>query len=161
VHVNAKSRELIVESMDGAVDVSGSVSYGRLKTATGDITLHARSEDVTASTVSGTIRVAEGSVERGRFESVTGPIVFAAGLVRGGDTRFDTHSGAIELRFSKKAEIELDASSVTGTIENAWSGRRPGVGREGRGMDLGLSSGMGGARVSVRSFKGNIKLATR
>ena len=161
VRVSGRPRELIVESMDGSVDVNGYVSYGRLKTATGDITFQGTGEDMTVSTVSGTIRVGDGSVERARFESVTGPIIFAADLVRGGDTRFDTHSGAIELRLSKKAEAEIDASSVTGSIENAWTGRRPAVGREGRGMELGVSSGMGGARVSVRSFKGNIKLATK
>jgi DUF4097 and DUF4098 domain-containing protein YvlB len=161
VRVSGRPRELIVESMDGSVDVSGFVSYGRIKTATGDITFQGTGEDMTVATVSGTIRVGDGSVERARFESVTGPIVFGADLVRGGDARFDTHSGAIELRLSRKAEVEIDASSVTGAIENAWSSRRPAIGREGRGMELGISSGMGGARVSVRSFKGNIKLATK
>src|SRR5919201_3687717 len=89
VRVSGRPRELIVESMGGSVDVSGFVSYGRIKTATGDITFQGTGEDMTVATVSGTIRVGDGSVERARFESVTGPIVFAADLVRGGDTRFD------------------------------------------------------------------------
>jgi DUF4097 and DUF4098 domain-containing protein YvlB len=163
VRVNAKPRELLVESMDGSVWVSGAVSYGRLKTATGDITLQGTGEDVTVSTVSGTIRVGDGggSIERGRFESVTGPIIFSSDLVRGGDTRFDTHSGSIELRLARKANVEIDAATVTGSIENAWSFTRPVAGREGRGMELGTSSGIGGARVSIRSFKGNVKISPR
>jgi putative adhesin len=161
VRVTGKPRELMVESMDGAVTVSGFVSYGRLKTATGDITVEGTGEDMTVSTVSGTIRVGDGRIERGRFESVTGPIIFSSDLVRGGDTRFDTHSGSIELRLARKASVEIDAATVTGSIENAWSFARPIAGREGRGMELGTSSGMGGARVSIRSFKGNVKISAK
>jgi len=147
--------------MDGGVTFTGRAQYARLKTATGDITLDGGGEDVSASTVSGVLRVAGGVVERGRFESVTGPINFAADLARGGDVRLDTHSGAIEVRLARGAAVEMDAQSVTGGIENAWTQTRPAVGREGRGMELGTSSGMGGARVSIRSFKGNVRLATR
>ena len=161
VRVNAKVRELLVESMDGSVTVSGSAEYARLKTATGDITVQGQAEDLLATTVSGAIRVSDGEVERGRFESVTGPITFAADLRRGGEARFDTHSGAIELRLAKRASLEIDAASVTGQIENVWTSTRPAAGREGRGMELGTSSGMGGARVSIRSFKGNVRLAVR
>ena len=118
-------------------------------------------EDVTLTTVSGSIRAGGGTVQRGRFESVTGPLVFAGDLAPGGDVRFDTHSGAIELRLARAVRLDLDASSVTGTIENGWNHARPIAGREGRGMELGVSSGMGGARVSVRSFKGNLRLTTR
>ena len=161
VRAKGQPRELIVESMDGAVTFAGRAQFARVKTATGDITLDGGGEDVSLSTVSGVIRAAGGAVERGRFESVTGPITFAADVVHGGDLRFDTHSGAIDLRFARGAGIEVDAETVTGSIENAWTQTRPGIGREGRGMELGTSSGMGGARVSIRSFKGNVRLMTR
>jgi DUF4097 and DUF4098 domain-containing protein YvlB len=161
VRVSGKPRELIVESMDGDVSVAGKPEYARLKTATGDITLSGGGEDVTLTSVSGAIRVPDGTVQRGRFESVTGPIVFAGDFAPAGDARFDTHSGAIELRLRRPANFEIDAASITGTIENVWSAARPVAGHEGRGMELGISSGMGGARVSIRSFKGNVRLAGR
>jgi hypothetical protein len=161
VRVNATPRELLIESMDGAVTVSGTSGYARIKTATGDITVLGRAEDLLATTVSGSINVSGGEVERGRFESVTGPIVFASDIGRGGEARFDTHSGAIELRLPKRTNVEIDAASVTGQIENSWTSARPIAGREGRGMELGISSGMGGARVSIRSFKGNVRLAAK
>lgn len=161
VRVNARPRELLIESMDGAVDVSGASGYARIKTATGDITIRGDAADLLATTVSGAIRVSEGEVERGRFESVTGPITFASDVRRGGEARFDTHSGAIELRIARRTNVEVDAASVTGHIENAWTSTRPVAGREGRGMELGISSGMGAARVSIRSFKGNVRLAAK
>jgi putative adhesin len=161
VRVNASPRELLIESMDGAVVVSGSSGYARIKTATGDITVQGQAEDLLATTVSGSINVNSGAVERGRFESVTGPIVFASDIRHGGEARFDTHSGAIELRLARRMDVEIDAASVTGQIENTWTSARPIAGREGRGMELGTSSGMGGARVSIRSFKGNVRLAAK
>ncbi len=162
VRVAAKAtRELLIESMDGNVTVSGDAAYARLKTATGSIALDGRVEDVSAATVSGSITFGAGAVERARFESVTGPIVFAGDVARGGDARFDTHSGAVELRLAGAASLEVDAATITGQIENGWSRTRPIAGREGRGMELATSSGMAGARVLVRSFKGNVKLTTK
>ena len=161
IKVSGAPRELMVESMDGSVTVNGSPEFARLKTATGDIVLQGGGEDVTLTTVSGAIRAVDGKILRGRFESVTGPIEFTGDLTRGGDAKFDTHSGSIELRLAPRADVEVDAASITGSIENAWSRARPIAGREGRGMELGISSGMGGARVSIRSFKGNIRLAAK
>jgi hypothetical protein len=161
VKVSGSPRELIVESMDGGVTVNGTPEFARVKTATGDIVVQGGGEDVTFTTVSGAIRAGEGTVQRGRFESVTGPIVFAGRLARGADARFDTHSGSIELRLEPRSDVEIDAASITGSIENTYSRTRPVAGREGRGMELGISSGMGGARVSIRSFKGNIRLTAK
>lgn len=161
VKVNGKPRELIVESMDGSIHVFGDVEYGRLKTATGDITMSGYGSDLSFSTVSGTITLTNRvtPLERARFESVTGPISFAGGIARGGDLRFDTHSGAIDLRLPSNASLEIDAQTMTGTIENSWNHGRPIAGREGRGMELGTANGGGGARVQVRSFKGNLRVA--
>ena len=162
VKVNGKPRELIVESMDGSVHVFGDVEYGRLKTATGDITMSGYGSDLSFSTVSGRITMTNRitPLERARFESVTGPISFVGEIARGGDLRFDTHSGAIDLRLPPNANIEIDAQTMTGSIENSWNRGRPIAGREGRGMELGTANGVSGARVQVRSFKGNLRVGT-
>lgn len=162
VRVNGKPRDLVVESMDGAVTFSGYADFARIKTATGDITItEGGGEDLHVATVSGAVRVSPGERPflRGRFESVTGPITYAGRLDRGADLRFDTHSGAVDLRIPRPSSLEMDAITVTGAIENTWSSSRPIAGREGRGMELGFSSGTGVARVSIRSFKGNVRIA--
>lgn len=159
VRVNGKPRELLVESMDGSVTFSGFADFARVKTATGNIVVEGGGEDLAFTTVSGTIQAANGerSLERARFESVTGPITYTGNLTRGANLRFDTHSGAIELRLGR-APVELDVATMTGAIENTWSSARPAAGREGRGMELSTSSGMGAARVEVKSFKGNVRI---
>jgi hypothetical protein len=162
IRVNGKPRELLVESMDGSVHFSGFAEFARVKTATGNIVLEGGGEDLTFTTVSGTIQAANGerSLRRARFESVTGPIVFTGDLPRGADLRFDSHSGAIELRLAR-TPVEVDIATMTGTIENTFSSQRPAPGREGRGMELSTSSGMGAARVEVKSFKGNVRLTSK
>lgn len=160
VTVTGKPRELVVESMDGAVSFNGDASFAKVKTATGNISFTGRGEDMTLTTVSGTVTVDGGGrapIERARLESVTGPITFGAELTRAADVRFDTHSGSIELRLAPNAAVEIDAATMTGTIENQWNGRRAIPGREGRGMELG--TGRGGARIQIRTFKGNVRIA--
>jgi len=161
VRVACSPTELQVESMDGSVTVEGSPAWLRVKTATGDIVVRGGSEDAALSTVSGAVRVGEGRFDRAKLTSVTGPIIFAGDVARGATLDFDTHAGPIELRLSPKLDAEFDVATVTGTIENTLTARRPIAGREGRGMELGFTTGPGRARVLVRSFKGNIYLRSR
>ena len=162
VRVTGNPHELNVESMDGTVTVDGAPSWFRAKTATGDIVVTGSgSDDVALTTVSGTIRVVSGRYERARIESVTGAVVFAGDLAPGASVDMNTHSGGIELRLARKSNIELDIASVAGSIENALTGRPAIAGREGRGQEIGLTLGSGGARVYVRSFKGNVRLVAR
>ena len=162
IRVSGNPHELNLESMDGVVTIEGAPSWLRAKTATGDILLSGSGcDDVALTTVSGTISVASGRYERTRIESVTGPVTFAGDLASGASLDVNTHSGAIELRLSRKSNAELDVASVAGTIENALTGRPAVAGREGRGQEIGLTLGSGGARVYVRSFKGHVRLLSR
>jgi len=161
VRVNASPRELNVESMDGAITIDGAPGWVRAKTATGDITMRGGSPDAAFGTVSGTVRVSDGSFERARMESVSGALIFAGDGARTGTVTFDSHSGAIELALTRKATFEVDATTVTGTIDNQFGPQRPVSGREGRGQELGFATGMGGARFQVRSFKGTITVRAR
>ena len=161
VHVSGNPHELNVESMDGRVAVDGSPSWLRAKTATGDIVVSGGSEDAGLTTVSGTIRVAGGRYERARIESITGAVVFGGDLAPGASVDMNTHSGAIELRLARKANADYDVATVAGTIENRVTNRPAVPGREGRGQEIGFSTGNGGSRIYVRSFKGHIQLLAR
>ena len=160
ITVHGNPREVRAESMDGNVTIEGAPEWLRAKTATGDITLRG-GQDIGASTISGTIRSSGGEVERARLESTTGAIVFASGLARSVSLELETHSGPIDLELPLKIDVELDAATITGAIDNQWTRARPLAGREGRGMTLATTSGMGGGRIVVRSFKGTVQLRAR
>jgi hypothetical protein len=161
VTVQGTPRELNIESMDGDVRVQAGASWLRVKTATGNVDVRGGSEDAGVSTVSGTVRVADGRYERGKLETVTGDVIYKGEVGNRGSVDITTHSGAIELRLPPRPNLELDAVTVTGTIENGVTSSKPIPGREGRGMELGFSSGSGDTRIVVRSFKGNVALKPR
>jgi hypothetical protein len=161
VRVSSSPRECNIESMDGAVSVEGEPSWLRVKTAAGDITMRGSSEDVALTTVSGTIHVGTGKFDRARFESVTGAIDFSGDPVRAGTLTFDTHSGKIDLRFDPNEGLDIEATSIAGTIENLLTKKKPQPGRDGRGQELTTSTGQAEARVTVRTFKGAIRLMGR
>lgn len=161
IRVSASPRECNIESMDGAVSVEGDPSWLRIKTAAGDITTRGSSEDVALTTVSGTIRVGAGKFDRARFESVTGSIEFAGNPVRAGSLTFDSHSGRIDLRLDPTQGLDIEATSVAGSIENALTKKRPQPGRDGRGQELTTFTGQAEARITVRTFKGTIRLNPR
>ena len=161
VTVTGTPRELNIESMDGDVRVQAGASWLRVKTATGNVDVRGGSEDAGVSTVSGTVRVSDGRYDRGKLETVTGEVIYKGEVGYKGSVDITTHSGAIELRLPPKPNLELDAVTVTGTIENGVTSSKPIPGREGRGMELGFSSGSGDTRIVVRSFKGNVSLKPR
>jgi hypothetical protein len=158
VRVIGNPHELTVESMDGEVTVEGAPAWARLKTASGDVTLNGGSEDAGLTTVGGAIRVA-GNFERLRVASVTGGVEFNGDLVHGGSLEIDTHSGAVDLRVPAKLSADIDIITMAGRIENGLTKRAAVPGREGRGEEIGFTTGTGGARIYVRSFKGNVRLA--
>ena len=157
ITVHGSPRELRAESMDGAVTIDGVPEWMRVKTATGDIALRG-GQDVEASTISGAIDARNGEADHLKLESTTGTIRFALGLARGATIEMETHSGPIDVQLSRKSPPEVDAATVTATIENMWSKTQPTAGREGRGMSLELGGGQMGGRVVLRSFKGKITL---
>ena len=157
ITVHGSPKELRAESMDGNVMIDGTPEWLRAKTATGDITLRG-GQDVGASTISGTIRTSGGEVERAKLESTTGAISFASALSRNASVELESHSGSIDIQLASRGDAEIDAATITGAIDNQWTRTRPVAGREGRGMTLTTSSGMGGGRIVVRSFKGTVQL---
>ena len=157
ITVSGNPRELNIESMDGVVTVTGAPTWMRVKTASGNVAVRGSCTDLGITTVSGTVTVRDGSFERARVESVTGNVTFGAGVARAGSLLIDSHSGTIELLIGK-ASLDIDATTITGSITNSVTTRRPTPGREGRGEELTLSLGTGDARATLRSFKGNIRL---
>jgi DUF4097 and DUF4098 domain-containing protein YvlB len=146
--------------MDGDIEVTGSVTWLRAKTAGGTITLRGDGRDVALSSVSGGV-TASGTYERGRFESVTGDIRFDGGVEPGGALTFDSHSGAVELRVPRTLGADYDISTISGTIQNELTAARPVAASDMRGRELGLSTGGGGAQITIRTFKGTVALRPR
>jgi hypothetical protein len=158
ITVNGNPHELNAEAIDGDIHVAGSPSWLRAKTATGAITFQGASSDVGLSTVSGPIKVDGGIFERAKLETVTGSIIFGGKLDRSGTFDFDTHSGSVDIAIPERTPVSVSVVTIAGTIVNNLSKKTPIPGRFGRGAELTMDLSDGGAKMSIRTFKGPVTL---
>jgi hypothetical protein len=158
IKVTGNPADVNAEAIDGSITITGSPGWVRAKSASGNVTLDGSSPDATVSTVSGKIDVDGTRFEKAKFESVTGSIRFAGSFQRGGLVNFDSHSGSIEIGIPTGSPADFEVVSIAGAITNKLTRSRPVPGRYGRGAELATSSGDGGTRVVVRSFKGPVTL---
>ena len=158
ITVRGNPADVNAEAIDGAITMIGSPGWLRAKSASGDVSFDGSCADVTLSTVSGKVDADGTGFEKAKFETVTGSIRFAGSFRPGGLVNFDTHSGKVEVGVSPSTPADFDVVSIAGSIVNRLTSSRPIKGRYGRGSELSTSTGGGGTRVSIRSFKGPVTL---
>lgn len=158
IEVAGSPRELNAEAIDGDIHITGSPAWLRAKSASGAITFRGASSDAAFSTVSGIVKVEGGVFERTKIETVTGNVSFNGRVDRSGTFDFDTHSGSIDIAIPDKTNASFSVVTIAGGIKNNVSRTVPGAGRFGRGFELTTETGDGGARISVRTFKGTVTL---
>jgi putative adhesin len=160
IRVSGNPSEVNAEAIDGSIEVNASPAWLRAKSASGSVTLKGTSRDMRLSSVTGGINVSGGRFERAKLETVAGPVRFIGDIEPAGTLDIDTHSGSVELTFPPKVSADLEIVTIAGAIRNSLGSRKPVPGRYGRGAELNGSIGNGGARISVRTFKGNITLSS-
>jgi hypothetical protein len=158
IHLAGNATSLEVESMTGSIDLDATTPWVRARTGRGHLLLRGAPQNVDVSTISGTLDVAANSILRGQFGSVTGDIHYAGAPPSGGIIELSNHSGAVELLLPPDVSAELTLSSIAGLIENDFSRARP-IASEPRSLRLTL--GRGGSQLSVRTFRGAIRLRTQ
>jgi hypothetical protein len=144
-----------VETIRGDVDLNVTAASVKARTGRGHMIVRGAPQDVDASTVGGALDVGTSTVLRGRFSSVTGDIRYAATPAPGSVFEFSDHAGTVDLLLPRAVSSMLELSSVTGQIENGFSQVRP-VSTTAHALTLRL--GAGDAHVTVRTFKGTIRL---
>jgi len=158
IDVTGNPHELNAEAIDGDIHITGSPPWVRAKSASGTIVFQGASADAAFSTVSGAVKVDGGVFERAKIETVTGNINFAGQLDRSGAFDFDTHSGSIDIAIPEKTPASFSVVTIAGGITNNLSKTSPIPGRFGRGAELTTDVSGGGAKVSVRAFKGQVTI---
>jgi hypothetical protein len=155
IQLRGQAASLDAQSMDGSIDVNASTSWLRATTGRGRLLVRGAVQDVDASTVDGELDVATSAVMRGRFASVTGDIRYAGVPAVGAIFEFSNHSGAVDLALPSTVSGNFDLSSITGVVENGLGQARPVAGGA---HSLRLTLGHGDAQVTVRTFKGTVRL---
>jgi hypothetical protein len=157
VDVSGSASSMEVHSMTGTVDANVTVPSIRVTAGGGSVLLRGSPEDADVSTISGTLSVESRSIVRGQFATVTGDIHYAGAPPAGGIFELTSHSGSVELLMPATTSAMFTLSSVTGQIVNGLAQVRPMAAGP---HSLRLSMGRGEAQMTVRTFKGPIRLRT-
>jgi len=147
-------------TMSGDIEIAMTVATVHAETGEGHLSVRGAPQDVDLSTVGGALDVATSAIAVGRFASVTGEITFTGAPISGGVLDFTDHAGNVTLLLPDAAAGTFALSTIQGLIENAMSLMKPIAEKAGAGSSLRLvlgNQGEGG-RVTVRTFKGAIRL---
>ncbi len=148
------------ESVSGDVEIDANTPEITAKSVSGSVRLTGVSGRITATTVSGDTEVEAQRVSYGSFESVSGDINYAADLEPGATLMLKSHSGEIEILLPSNVSADFRASSFSGSIDNEFGPEARRTSRYGPGRELRFSTG-GGGTVVLESFSGAINIRRR
>lgn len=159
VMVNANARHVTVESMLGDVVVLGAAPVVRVRTAGGSATIEGTAEDLRVETVSGPVVVRAARPRQARLESTTGSITFEGGLASDATLEVQTHESPVRLTFPASVAASFDLTTFDGLLVNRFgdAAARPSRG----GKPLRFTTNGGGARVTVKTLKGDVAVYRR
>lgn len=155
IRLSGRATSVEAETMNGNLDMNVATPWIKARAGNGSLLLRGEPQDVDASTIGGTLNVATSAVLRGQFSSVTGDVHFAGDPSPRAILEFSSHSGAVELLMPQSASALLTLSSIAGPIENGFARVRPSSLTP---QSMKISLGNGDAQLTVRTFKGPIRL---
>jgi DUF4097 and DUF4098 domain-containing protein YvlB len=166
ISVSGSVKEVSAESVNGAVNVTGAPSRVHAGTVNGALTVQGARGELEANTVNGELRVTGGGAfDRVHMESVSGSIRFEGELAPHADLHAQTVSGEVVLALPANVAADFTIATFSGSINTDF---QPSVRRPGRHPDsyspekeLTFSTGAGGAKVSVETLSGSIRLRKR
>jgi len=161
VKTSGRPAELSIETVSGDLTVADSAPRTDLTSVSGLITVDLATGRLEAESVSGAIRVENGSLEDASFETVSGDISYAGDIVGRGSYTIESMSGGVTLLVPPSVSAEFDISTFSGNIDNDVGPTARETSKYTPEKELSFSTGSGGARVSIESFSGSIRIKTR
>jgi hypothetical protein len=158
IHLGGAVRDLEAESISGEVNIAVTAPWVPARTGQGHLTVGGQVADVSASTVNGAIDVSTEGVERARISTVNGDVRFTGDAGTVGLVDIDDYAGSVDLALRPTLGGECDVTTVLGTIVSEIPSVRPVAGTSGRGQQLSLIIGKGTARITTRTFRGNVRV---
>lgn len=158
ISITGPSKSVDAQSVNGAVEVVGAGSRVHAETVNGRVTVKDANGEVNASTVNGALLVVGGAFETAHLETVSGSARFEGSLSRSGSLSVESVSGGVELVLPATLSADFSVTTFSGKVENELG---PGAERPGKwipGRELSFSTGSGGAKVSVETLSGPIRL---
>lgn len=144
-----------------ATTVAGDVRIGVLS---GDVRVRGATGEVEIKTVSGEVDVRDTRARLVRLESTSGDLTYDGTIDPSGRYELETHSGDVDLSLPANIGANVVVSTFSGSVESDFPMvLEPGAHGDGssHGKELRLTIGRGGARITAKSFSGDINIRSR
>ena len=158
IHLSGSVKNLEAESISGDVSIAVTAPWVRARTGQGRLTVGGRVDDVSATTINGAIDLTTAGLARGRVSTVNGTVRFAGDPGTQGLVDIDDYAGAVDLTLVAHMGGQCDVSTVFGQIVSEIPSVRPVAAASGQGQSMALVIGRGTAHVTVRTFKGDVRV---
>jgi len=155
------SKEVSLQTVNGSVEVTSPATRVHAESVNGAVTVRDASGEVDASTVNGRLVVVGGAFQRARLETVSGSLRFEGDLTKRATLEAETVSGSVELVLPAGVSADFSVSTFSGEIENELGPAAQKASRFTSEKSLSFSTGSGGAKVSVQTLSGPIRLRKR
>ena len=160
IEVSGASGSLEAASVSGNVRATATSGRSELGSVSGNIVVGHATGRLDAEVVSGDIEIEAGRLDNLVAESVSGRIFCAAQPTERGRFDLETMSGTVELVVASDVDADFGIETYSGFIRNDIGPEPVRTDRYGPGKELRFRSGSGGARISVESFSGSVRLRT-
>ncbi|MEE4272928.1 MAG: DUF4097 family beta strand repeat-containing protein [Thermoanaerobaculales bacterium] len=158
VEVSSCARSLEASSVSGDVLAVSAAGRSELDSVSGDVIVRNASGRIDAESVSGRIEIEGGALDLLDGETVSGSIACSARPTDNGRFTFETMSGTIDLRVSPDWSASYYVETYSGAIRNDIGPEPRRTDDYGPGKELRFTTGSGGARISIESFSGSVRL---
>lgn len=165
IDVDGEPASFNAESMGGDLTLRLRSPVSRARTGTGGIVFEGAADDLTLTTVSGSIQAVTAPVRRARLTTVEGDIRFSGDVRSAGSLEIESHSGDLVLRVPPRVSAEFELSTFEGVIRRALGNASPAAGTASpaagtaRGRRLvRFGTGAGDADIVARSYSGSIEV---
>ena len=150
--------ELDVEVVSGAIQIDGNHETVNAESVSGRIEIRGVQREVKGETVSGGIEIYGGALEEVSLESVSGKILYEAGLAQGGELEIEAFNGGVEINFTSDVGGRYEIETFNGRISTNFGPDPQRKSRYGPGNELKFEHGDGDARIKVNSFNGAVSI---
>ena len=154
-------KDVDLQAVNGAVEVTKATGRIKAESVNGAVTVRDSSGELEASTVNGPLVVAGGSWDRVRIETVSGSLRFDGGLTKHSTVDAETVSGSVEFVLAADLGADFQLSTFSGDIDNELGPAPTRQSKWTTEKELSFSLAGGGAKVTVQTLSGGIRLRKR
>ena len=161
ISLTGGAKDVDLQAVNGGVEVAKAQGRIKAESVNGPVTVRDSSGELEASTVNGPLVVTGGTWEQVRIETVSGSLRFEGALTKRSTLSAETVSGSAEFSFPPDLGADFQVSTFSGDVVNDLGPAPTKQSRYSPEKELTFSAAGGGAKITVQTLSGDIRLRKR